>query len=345
MKKNNIKVSVIVPVFKVPTNYLKKCIESLINQTLKDIEIILVDDGSPDNCGKICDNYANKDDRVIAIHQKNKGLCAARNTGVKKAKGEWISFVDGDDWLEENAYEILYSTTIPEKIDVVMFGYIRNYKNKCIIMDYNKYFQDNKVYKAKEEIRYIQEQILNYNANCAMVTTKLIRRNFIIENNLFHDEELRQGAEGIEFNIRLLLKAKKIKFVNQKLYHYNYNDNSITTVHNEKNHYMVLNCFKKIKNEIDTNDKILMQRFYDRLNYVIITTAISGYFSNSNPDSYRNKKKKYKEYLKEELVQETFKFGSIERLDLKRKITLLCIKYRLFLIISLLAKLRAKQKK
>ena len=97
---NNILVSIIVPVYKVPEQYLRQCIESCINQTMREIEIILVDDGSPDNCGKICDEYSQMDDRVRVIHKKNGGLAAARNTGQDSARGETMMFLDGDDYME-----------------------------------------------------------------------------------------------------------------------------------------------------------------------------------------------------------------------------------------------------
>ena len=91
-------ISIVVPIYKVE-KYLRRCIESLINQDYPDIEIILVDDGSPDNCGTICDEYAQKDARIIVIHQQNGGLSAARNTGIDVARGEYLMFVDSDDWV------------------------------------------------------------------------------------------------------------------------------------------------------------------------------------------------------------------------------------------------------
>ena len=98
-------VSIIVPIYKVPERFLRQCIESCINQTLREIEIILVDDGSPDTCGKICDEYANKDLRVKVIHKENGGLVSARNAGFDIVKGEWHMYLDGDDWIDENTCE------------------------------------------------------------------------------------------------------------------------------------------------------------------------------------------------------------------------------------------------
>ena len=100
------KVSIVVPVYK-SEKYLRKLIESMIKQTYSNIEIILVDDGSPDNSGVICDEYANKDSRILVIHKENGGTCDARNTGLKKASGYYLMFADGDDWLEEDCVEYL----------------------------------------------------------------------------------------------------------------------------------------------------------------------------------------------------------------------------------------------
>ena len=97
-------ISIIVPVYNVE-KYLERCIESIVNQTYKDIEIILVDDGSPDNCPVICDRYAEKDNRIKVIHKQNGGLINARKSGLEIAQGDYIGFVDSDDWIEPEMYE------------------------------------------------------------------------------------------------------------------------------------------------------------------------------------------------------------------------------------------------
>ena len=338
------KVSVIVPVYNVPERYLEKCVSSLVNQTLNDIEIILVDDGTPDTSGKLCDDFAKKDSRIKVIHQENKGLCGARNTGVKSSTGEWISFVDGDDWIEPNAYEKLYNIGTKNNVDVVMFGYVKDYPSKSVIMHYDKYFENKKVYNTSEDIAYLQKMILNYNANCAMEPTKFIRKSVIEKYNIYHDEKLRQGAEGIEFNIRLFSKIKSALFLNETFYHYIYNDESITTVHNEKNHQMVIDCFKKIKGEINNDDSEIMGWFYNRMKYVILTTAISGYFSRSNKEAYKIQKRKFKKYMSDTLVQETLKSKNYQGLSTTRKVTLFFIKHRLFLLVKIISMVRTKQK-
>lgn len=116
------KISVIVPIYKVE-KYLRQCIDSILNQTLKELEIILVDDGSPDKCPLICDEYAQKDSRVIVIHKENAGLGAAYNTGIRIAKGQYIGFVEPDDWIEPEMYEVMYKNAIFYNTDATKCGF------------------------------------------------------------------------------------------------------------------------------------------------------------------------------------------------------------------------------
>ncbi|MDR3346595.1 MAG: glycosyltransferase, partial [Campylobacteraceae bacterium] len=114
-------ISVIVPVYKVE-QYLAACLNSIVNQTYKNLEIILVDDGSPDNCGKICDEYAQKDSRIVVLHQPNGGVSRARNAGLDIAKGEYIAFVDSDDYIALDMYEELMSIAQKQSADVAICG-------------------------------------------------------------------------------------------------------------------------------------------------------------------------------------------------------------------------------
>ena len=169
-------ISIIIPVYKVE-KYLEKCIESVLKQTYTNLQVILVDDGSPDNCGKICDEYAKKDSRIEVIHKENGGLSDARNVGIAKAKGKYIGFVDSDDYIKEDMYEILINLIKEYDADVsicnlyeVIEGkeYIRNKENgikeynridilKEVLLDKNiQSYACNKLYKKElfNEIKY-----------------------------------------------------------------------------------------------------------------------------------------------------------------------------------------------
>lgn len=127
-------VSIIIPVYKVE-KYLSECLDSVVNQTYKNLEIILVDDGSPDNCGKICDEYAVLDRRIRVIHKENGGLCSARNAGIDIANGEWIYSMDSDDYIENDLIEIALNTAVSDNTDMcflIMKYFLKHMQNHVI---------------------------------------------------------------------------------------------------------------------------------------------------------------------------------------------------------------------
>lgn len=341
----NIKVSVIVPIYKVPYEYLNKCIISLKNQTLKEIEIILVDDGSPDECGKICDNYAKKDNRIVVVHKQNNGLAAARNTGNKIAKGQYITFVDGDDWLEDDALEYAYDVAIKEDVDILIWATRKDYNHKTIFYDYDKYLVNDKLY-VEDECKLLQSYLLSYNVQIATAYSKLIKKKYVDTFNIYHNDTLRQGAEGLEYCIRLFDNAKRIKFIKKYFYHYIYNSNSISSFSSYENNNYIIKCFEEIHKFIlySKNNERLEPLFYNRLKYVILTTAISSYFSPKNKDNYHEKVKKFKEYLKLPIIEASLKSKNNFDLSITRRITLKLIKMHLFFLVNIIAKIRLKQK-
>ena len=342
----NPKVSIIVPIYKVPEQYMRKCIESLQQQSLNDIEIILVDDGSPDECGAICDSYKNQDARIVVIHKENGGLAAARNTGVEVAKGEWITFVDGDDWLDCMACEKAVAAGTEKQVDIVCWGYAKDYKNKSQNYEYRKYFQNGKVYEGTE-CAYFQEMALNFDSHISTAYAKLIRRDFLLKNNISHDGKLRQGWEGIEFCVRLFGAAKKILFLEEWWYHYTYNPQSISNVRGEKNNAYVLGCIEKISSEIKAypNKDELEKWLNNRIMYLVVATAISGYFNPANQESYAIRKKQFDKFLDTPTIKKAFCNYENRTLSTQRKIVIFCAKTRLYFILELLGKLRMAQKK
>ena len=123
MKENQPLISAIMPIYKTPEPFLRSSIESVLGQTLKDFELILVEDGSPDNCGEICDEYRLRDERVKVIHQKNSGVSAARNTGLAQVQGKYLTFIDSDDRLVSNAWEIALKKIQMSEADCIVFGW------------------------------------------------------------------------------------------------------------------------------------------------------------------------------------------------------------------------------
>ena len=215
-------VSIIVPVYKVPEKYLRKCIESTMAQTLESIEFFLLMMDLQIIVEKSVMVMRKKIAAFGYFMKKNGGLSSARNYGCKAAIGKWVMFVDGDDWIEPDMCQTMYEAGETSKVQLVMCGIMKDYGKSST--EYKFYLEDGKVYQG-EDCRWLQQQLLVYNGNIAVAYSKLIDRKLLIENNIFHDEVLRQGSEGLEFNLRLFEKLDSATFINKPFYHYIYNEN------------------------------------------------------------------------------------------------------------------------
>lgn len=222
------KISVIVPVYKVE-QYIHECVDSILAQTFSDFELILVDDGSPDNCGAICDEYAAKDCRVRVIHQENQGVSAARNAALDAAKGEFVAFIDSDDVIDPHYLEILFNA-MGDDIDIV----------NCM----SKWFEDgNEVICANTEEPY---NIEVFDAKEALIGLYNRKRGFTAATwaRLYRTEMI----QTIRFPVGIIhedtlytpmtyYKARKIALCNVALYHYRLRENSIVHSRFTLNHY------------------------------------------------------------------------------------------------------------
>lgn len=252
------KVSIIVPVYNVE-KYLSKCLDSLVDQTLKDIEIIIVNDGSPDHSQDIIDKYAKKYPKKIRAFKKdNGGLGDARNYGLKRAKGEFILFVDSDDYIDVNACEKLYNKAISDNYDIVLFKYYIAYPNSKKLMN----VLNN--YKNKNNINN-KEYLLSTPSAC----NKLFKTKFLIDNNFaFPVGIIYEDYASIS---TLILYNPKIAFMNKALYYYMQSDISITRrpVYNKKFEDIFIASdilYDKMKNIDDVSDE-LEYHFIDYLLY------------------------------------------------------------------------------
>ena len=338
------KVSIVVPIYKVPKQFLRHSIESCIGQTLKDIEIILVDDGSPDDCGKICDEYAQKDARVKVIHKPNGGLAAARNTGQDAATGETLMFLDGDDWLEPDCCELAYKALVANNVELVMFDQYVNYPNSQIVQHS---FDDEKGSRLflKDECRQLQKRVLDFNGKIAMAFMKLIRLDYMRANNICHIDELRQGAEGFVFNIQLFEHLDSAYYLDKPLLHYIYNGQSISHTASVKNNMLIIDCMKWIDEYVKTsrNPEPLHPWVLNRMLYVICTTAITGYFNPYNPDSHSEKVKGFETFMGDSLVADAMQNAPKIGINKQRKIILTLIKSQQYRMLALLGLMRRKQ--
>lgn len=226
-------ISVIIPVYKVE-EYLDKCVESVINQSYKNLEIILVDDGSPDSCPKICDEWAKKDNRIKVIHKSNGGLSSARNVGLDIAKGDYIMFVDSDDHIDNNICEHLINLIKQHNCDLAMCELQLFYKNNLIKDDIEE-----------QCIKYSNDEVINqlYNTkiNHLMVACGKVFKRHIFDEIRFPINKLHED----EFTIhKILHNTKSFVTTNLKLYNYLQRENSIMSSRTEKSALHALEAFE-----------------------------------------------------------------------------------------------------
>ena len=222
------KVSVIIPVYQVE-EYLKKCVDSVLNQTYKDMEVILIDDGSKDSSGKICDNYADSDTRVSVIHKKNGGLMSAWMAGVQVSSGDYLFFVDSDDWIDEDMLEKMIASMTMEDVDLVCCNYYIEYEN-------GKFADKHTVSPGRYDKKKIQELIVpqlisdgGYLSRGIRICrwAKLIKKSLIIENLKYCNFELSIG-EDMNIIVPTILSANSLYIMEDSyMYHYRMNQNSI----------------------------------------------------------------------------------------------------------------------
>lgn len=215
------KISIIVPVYKVE-NELDRCVQSLMKQTYKNIEIILVDDGSPDRCPERCDQYALKDNRICVVHKKNGGLSDARNAGLKRATGKYVLYVDSDDYIDVDACERFMSATDTQDVDIVVGNAIMEKPDGCEMMVHTA-TPTGTIYGAKE---FIIRAISSYQWY-APAWLNMYRREYLLDNNLFFKKGI--YFEDVQMLPRVFLSAKKIACMEGIFYHYIIRDNSIMT--------------------------------------------------------------------------------------------------------------------
>lgn len=212
-------VSVIVPVYKVE-EYLKECVDSIINQTYKNIEIILIDDGSPDNCGKICDEYVKKDSRIKVIHKENGGLSSARNAGLDVAKGEYIAFVDSDDWLMPTYVYDMLKIAMKYNKEIVQCGHAKNVDDLYLKKELSK----------DKELSFFEKNEAIYNLNVKNHGEYIVVWNKLYRKELF--ENIRFPVNRINedtfVTYKLFWNCKgEIAFTRKKLYYYRQREGSI----------------------------------------------------------------------------------------------------------------------
>ncbi len=266
-------ISVIVPVYKVE-KYLNKCIESIVNQTYKNLEIILVDDGSPDECGKICDNYAQKDMRIKVIHKENGGLSDARNAGINISNGKYISFIDSDDYIDLEYIELLYKTIKKDKSDMAISSHKVIYENGTIL---EKATKEKSILEPKEVLkRILYDDGIDLSAWAKLYKIELFEEIRYPKGRLFEDAAT---------TYKLVDKCKKISIISKSTYNYIIRGNSITNVNFSEKKMDLIISTEEMCNYIKKKYPDLEEAANRRLMYAYLSTLTQLIKSNKRNKS------------------------------------------------------------
>lgn len=267
--QSNIKVSIIIPIYSV-ADYLPICIDSVLKQSYPNIEIILVDDGSPDNSANICDKYAESFPNVRVIHKLNGGLSDARNKGIEFATGDYIAFLDGDDfWDDTNALETLVRRVEKTNADVLNYSFKKYYEDTQEIIPYfqNVSAMPLEMTSKIEQLGYLSDNHLYISSAC----TKLIKKELFTKDLLF---EIGVYSEDVEWSARLIKKARTMDFICENFYCYRQRRDSISHTINDKKSrdlcHHIIDCIKLSQSEGEEQEALAKYAAYQYGTYFIV---------------------------------------------------------------------------
>jgi glycosyltransferase involved in cell wall biosynthesis len=338
-------ISIIVPIYQVEENQLRRCLDSLIGQTMQDIEIILVDDGSPDPCGAVCDEYGEKDVRVHVIHQENGGVSAARNRGMEEASGQWIAFVDGDDWVEESMCQTMWDHTEKVNADVLVFASYIHIGEEAYV---NSFFKDQfRVFagESKDEAIlqciYPSQQSYRPPFQTASVSwAKLYRAEFLKQFDLKFLLGLSRGQDTL-FSIRSFEAAGTILYVDEPVYHH--------TQHEAKDQQFIDRIFRTYNVMLEEIWKYIeefqkSQSFYDayyaRVNGCLLSEVNIDYFHPDNPKRFRVRRNALKRLVRKQPYREALGHVDKNFFTYKSRLGLRLLRRRMIRIYYLIWRMR-----
>ena len=324
-------ISVIIPVYNVE-DYIERCIDSFLAQAYDNYELLLVDDGSTDKSGIICDQYANEYLNIRALHKENSGLGGARNYGIIHATGEYITFIDSDDWVDSNYFEVLYNTLISTKPDMFKFGYRKINEGKVFKIVYPYY---NEGVYDRDEIEYEilpgaigPISLFDYSKTPLLSACVCVYASgFIKEHALVFENERVVLNEDNLFNIAALLKAKRVVISHQILYNYDFREGSLSKRYLDKmveRKEVLLKHYRYLLFENGVFEKY-SESFYSQSvdsYYACIVNECSSWGNNS-------KKQNVKRILNLTGCQNAIKMCKHNNLSGKGKIIYLLMKYKL----------------
>ena len=334
------KISVIIPIYNTG-RYLPECVESVRKQTLQDIEIILVDDESPDNAPQLCDEYARQDERVKVVHKKNGGLGFARNSGLDVATGEYVSFIDSDDFILPDMMEKLYEVAKRYDADDVRSGTIFYNKGR---RTYRRDVEDTVVFRGKEEIKSFVFDLLGPLPEEARdvkymmsVCLALHKRKLIEENNIRFTSERETLSEDLIFDLDLFPHMNCIVCIPDCFYHYRMNPNSLTHTFSmekyKRNDKFFKEVVKRLGNIYDYNDFWI---HLARLKFLYLRASISNIANDRG--RYGNIRSNMELVLNDNPWQDLMDSYPFGRMEIKHRLYFLLLKWKRYFVLYLISK-------
>lgn len=332
---NNPLVTVVVPVYNVE-KYLDRCVKSIVNQTYTNLEIILVDDGSPDKCPELCDEWAKRDSRIKAIHKENAGAGMARNTGIENACGKYLLFVDSDDYIKLETVEKCVAELEKTQADVVMFGRSSvsadgTAKETPVVTD-EYYFSGNQVVDDILPGLFVHEKGIGISSCNKVYNLQLIK-----EKNIKYKSEREIFSEDAIFNLEFFAYAKSVAIIPESFYYYFKNESSFSRSYRKDlqklNNKFLEKCIL-LCDEYGLNNKVINNI---RARYHIY--ALAGMKQIESCDfSEKQKKMLLEGFFNDELLHKSITFESLKPKSIPLKLFYLCIKFRLYWICRILLK-------
>lgn len=346
------KITIVVPIYNV-AQYLEQCVDSIVKEVERadepGVEVILVDDGATDGSGNLADQLALGHPYIRVIHQENMGVAAARNRGMDRALGEWIYFMDGDDWLAEGALVAIRRAVhaYPDS-DMILFDAYKSYESKRVNWEH---FPQACVWEHREEIQRLQRSVLYYpkefpqtEVPLAAPWDKIYRLAFLRKYNLCFPEELRVLDDMI-FNMEVLGRAQKVSYIKTPIYYYRYVSDSITNCYKRDRIGQDAKVWQYIEKYMDLSEEMqagngkeseeFKQSYYCRIIKSFAIALRLNLYHRKNGKMWLEKQRNVKDLLQREPYREAFCKVKVGRLEWKLQMLVLAVRGRQYLLLYL----------
>lgn len=338
MNKLNPKISIIVPSCNC-IQYAPKCIESIINQTYTNWEMILATGHSKDGTTELCDDYASKYENIKVVHD-TLSLVEGRNAGFEVATGDWIMYVDGDDWIDKDNLQVVVDKINENSdLDVLFWRVVVEMESMSNYKKWTGVSEKPEELFVGEECKELARRVLVLTTGISMAYAKIVRRDYALKNNLYNDPRLKSGAEDVEYSFRVFYNCSKALFINRFFYHYIYNVNSLSNIVDDSRDRKTALSYEIIRGNIDNlpDKDYFIDTFYERIIIGLISGAIYTFNPNLSITSEQRKKKLQNITKTSPVYEEAWNNYHGGNINVVRKLALFAIRHKFYFILKIIA--------